>query len=180
MKPVARFSPDEVLPFGWYLPTGSTPERNEVAKVAAGQYQTLNPAIAGGGANSFDPGAASFGLYVDSNSFNRSSYTQDALNTGVPHAARIYPAKNRAGIAIPNTYLVAFEDAQNGDYQDYVFEVSNVRVAGSTGGTVPVAKIDFGPAALDAGHRATPATAALPSPPAAPAGSTRPPAHPSR
>ena len=68
------------------------------------------------------------------------------LNTGVPHAARIYPAKNRAGIAIPNTYLVAFEDASNGDYQDYVFEVSNVRVAGSTGGTVPVAKIDFGPA----------------------------------
>ncbi len=101
LKSVARFSPDEVLPFGWYLPTGSSPERNEVAKVAAGQYQTLNPGIIDGGANSFDPGAASFGLYVDSNSFNRSSYTQDALNTGVPHAVRTYPAKNRAGTAHP-------------------------------------------------------------------------------
>jgi fibronectin type 3 domain-containing protein len=146
IRPVARFSPDEVLPFGWYLPTGSAPERNEVAKVAAGEFQTLNPKVVNGGASSFDPGAASFGVYVDSNTFNRASYTQDALNTNVPHAARTYPAKNRNGVAIPNTYLVAFEDAQNGDYQDYVFEVSNVRVAGSTGGTVPVAKVDFGPA----------------------------------
>ncbi len=154
MKAVARFSPDEVLPFGWYLPTGGSPELNEVASIAAGQFQTLNPAIVAGGATSFEPGAASFGFYVDSNTFNRVSYTQDALNTGVAHAVRTYPAKDRAGVAIPNTYLVTFEDASNGDYQDYVFEVSNVRVAGTTGGTTPVAKIDFGPAssALAAGY----------------------------
>ena len=72
------------------------------------------------------PAAGSFGIYVDSNSFDRESYTQDGLNTNIPHAARIYPAKDRAGTLVPNTYLVAFEDAQNGDYQDYVFEVSNV------------------------------------------------------
>ena len=122
------------------------PERNEVARVAAGQFQTLNPATVAGGATSFDPGAASFGFYVDSLSFGRSSYTEDARNTGVPHAVRTYPAKDRGGVAIPNTYLVAFEDASNGDYQDYVFEVSNVRIAGTTGGTTPFARVDFGPA----------------------------------
>ncbi|WP_036196277.1 malectin domain-containing carbohydrate-binding protein [Nocardioides aequoreus] len=154
IKPVARFSPDEQLPFGWYLPTGSTPELSEVAKIDTGQHQTLNPAIAAGGASSFDPAGASFGLYVDSKTFNRKSYTQSALNTGVAHAVRTYPAKDRAGTLIPNTYLVGFEDATNGDYQDYVFEISNVRIAGSTGGTTPVAKIDFGPAtsSLAAGY----------------------------
>ena len=51
IKPVARFSPDEVLPFGWYLPDRQHPERTEVATIAPGQFQTLNPAIVDGGAS---------------------------------------------------------------------------------------------------------------------------------
>ncbi len=43
LKPVARFSPDEALPFGWYLPTGGTPERNEVAKIASGSVPDAEP-----------------------------------------------------------------------------------------------------------------------------------------
>ena len=47
---------------------------------------------------------------------------------------RVYPAKNRSGQLLANTYLVTFEDASNGDYQDYVFRLSNVKPAAPSGG----------------------------------------------
>ncbi len=147
ITPLARYSPDELLPFGWYTSTTGDAVTHPVATIALDNEQTLNPAIVAGGAASFDPGAESFGIYVDSVSFGRKSYTQDGLNTNIPHAARVYPSKDRTGTIIPNTYLVTFEDAQNGDYQDYVFEVRNVRPASATGSTTPVARIDFAPAA---------------------------------
>ena len=73
---------------------------------------------------------------------------------------------------IPNTYLVTFEDAQNGDYQDYVFLVTTcVAPVGSTGTGTPVAKVDFQPGRLDRRRRLHRATPAPPSPrPAASAG----------
>ncbi len=126
---VARYSPDERLPFGWYLPTAGPPTKTELGTIALGQYQTLNPQLEAGSTISFDPGPAAFGLYVDSITFGRSSYTQDALNTGTPHAARPYPAVDRGGVAIAGTYLVTFEDSTNGDYQDYVFRIMNVTPA---------------------------------------------------
>ena len=102
MKPVARFSPDEVLPFGWYLPTGASPERNEVAKVAAGQYQTLNPAIVERRGEQLRPGCRQL------RGVRRLELLQPVeLHAGRPqhrssaHAARVYPAKDRAGIGDP-------------------------------------------------------------------------------
>jgi hypothetical protein len=44
-------------------------------------------------------------------------------------AARIYPVKNKKGIALKNTYLLCYEEAKNGDYNDYVFIVKNVTPA---------------------------------------------------
>jgi hypothetical protein len=40
---------------------------------------------------------------------------------------RIYPVHNKNGIDIKNTYLVCMEEASNGDYNDYVFLVKNVK-----------------------------------------------------
>ena len=127
LTPIARYSPDEVLPFGYYTESATL---QEVAAIGAnsnpGTYaQTLFPGIIRGG-NSFDPGSATFGIYVDSQVFNRVSYTEDSLNTGVAHATRIYPAKGRNAQPIANSYIIGFEDATNGDYQDYVFLLSNV------------------------------------------------------
>ena len=61
------------------------------------------------------------------------------------HATRIYPVKDRAGQLVPNAYLVTFEDATNGDYQDYVFLLTNVRPT-SSGSAGLTAKINFQPA----------------------------------
>lgn len=41
------------------------------------------------------------------------------------HRVRSYPVKDRQG-QVNNKYLVAFEDATNGDYQDYIFILNNV------------------------------------------------------
>ncbi len=145
IKPVARYSPDEKLPFGYYTLNAGSPQENVVATITTGQEQTLNPKTEAGGSDSFDPGSESFGIYVDSLSFGRKSYTQDGLNTGpTKHAARVYPAKNRAGDPMPNAYLVTYEDASNGDYQDYVFLVTNAKPATETS-TGDTTKVNFQP-----------------------------------
>ncbi|WP_218566277.1 malectin domain-containing carbohydrate-binding protein [Vallicoccus soli] len=146
LTPVARYSPDEVLPFGWYPATAGDPELREVGVIALDNEQTLNPAVQPGGSASFDPGTAPFGLYVDSKSFGRVSYTQDGLNVGAGrtvHAARTWPAKDRSGKVVPGTYLVGFEDATNGDYQDYLFRITGVRPAADSATGTALARVDF-------------------------------------
>ncbi len=136
--PVARFSPAEDLPFGWYTPDGtSTPPLNQVGTLADGkpEHQMLLPPLSGG-ATTFDPGTEAFGIYTESLLFGHVRYTEDALNS-IPRAVRIYPldansSVDRRGENTANHYLVGFEDATNGDYQDYVFVVSNVQPAGTT------------------------------------------------
>lgn len=128
MKPVARYSPDDILDYGYYTKPNGTPVVKKIGQVALDQEQKLNPAMVSGSATSFDPGGTVFGFYTGATSYaNQPTFTEDAFNTGpLAHSARIYPLKNRAGQLIPNSYLVAFEPASNGDYQDYVFTVSNV------------------------------------------------------
>jgi uncharacterized repeat protein (TIGR01451 family) len=131
MLPVARYSPSETLPFGFYFPDGTaTPPTTTVGVInAAPEHQALFPTLNSGG-TTFDPASADFGVFVNSVTFGRLTYTQDALNTGpTVHAARVYPLDDRNNTPIPNTFLVAFEDAANGDYQDYVFVLSNVTPA---------------------------------------------------
>ncbi|WP_347157367.1 malectin domain-containing carbohydrate-binding protein [Pontibacter chitinilyticus] len=135
ITPVARYSPAEELPFGWYTGAAAT-SLNQVGVLLGGSpnHQTLFPGLASGG-STFDPQTATFGIYVDSKTFNRKTYTEDNLNAqtnaGFDHRVRIYPMKGRDGQAVPNSYLVCFEDAENGDYQDYVFVLTNVVPAGA-------------------------------------------------
>ncbi len=142
---VARYSPAESLPFGWYAHTGSSITYNELGVLVDGlpQAQTLYPELEPGGTESFTPSGA-FGLYVYSNTFTRYNYTEDALNTGgVAHRTRVYPVRNRQGILVPNSYLVGFEDATNGDYQDYLYLLKNVKPY-----VAPEPALSFNPAIL--------------------------------
>ncbi|MDJ1498092.1 malectin domain-containing carbohydrate-binding protein [Cytophagaceae bacterium DM2B3-1] len=133
LVPVARYSPDGILPFGYYTRSGETIRTNPVASIDVGYEQNLYPPVVSGGTTNFNPGLDVFGIYIDSQSASRVTYTEDNLNTvpnRVVHAVRVYPAKNRQGQPIPNAYLICFEEATNGDYQDYVFLLSNVVPAG--------------------------------------------------
>ena len=130
--PVARYSPDFELSFGYYINTAAKPEKKQVGVLAkAGKFpehQCLYPAISSG-TNSFDPGDKNFGFYATSPS--HSAYSEDVWNmlhfpANAVHATRIYPLRDKAGKLIANSYLLCMEEAKNGDYNDYVFIVKNV------------------------------------------------------
>jgi len=127
--PLARYSPDEPLPFGYYMVQDGAPQRTVVATMRAGKDQTLLPKVEDGGKDSFDPGTAAFGLFTQSPTDKRITYTQAQWNTGIKHAVRVYHFKDADGAAQSHRYIVCFEEATNGDYQDYVFALGNAEPA---------------------------------------------------
>lgn len=128
MTPIARYSPDGTVDFGYYKVDNGVVQQTQVETIAAGEFQTLYPATIGSGGTAFDPGSGAFGLFSKPSSVNRSIYTEDARNTGaVDHAVRTYPARDRDGNPIAHAYVVGFEEATNGDYQDYLYLLTNVR-----------------------------------------------------
>jgi hypothetical protein len=132
MIPVARYSPDFELPFGYYINENEMPNKHQVGILSKSgsfpEHQCLFPSIFSGD-NSLDPGNSSFGFYATGPT--HTAYSEDTWNMlfypgNAVHATRIYPLKNKAGKVINNTYLLCFEEAKNGDYNDYVFVVKNV------------------------------------------------------
>ena len=131
--PVARFSPDFKLPFGYYINSSSGPVLHEVGVLSKTknkpEHQVLFPSVSSG-STSFDPGENAFGIY--STGAGHSAYTLDDWNIllhpdHASHAVRTYPVKDDHGKLEQNTFLVCFEEAKNGDYNDYVFLVKNVK-----------------------------------------------------
>jgi hypothetical protein len=148
MTVVARFSPPGVLPYGWYPATSST-TMNTVGTMSmitdaqtSDKARMVYPPLQAGSATTFDPGSAAFGIWVFSDQktekYNEGGkvingdydYTEDSLNApaGV-HRIKSYPLKDAGGAIIAQQYLVAVEEAGNGDYQDYVFVLGNVNAA---------------------------------------------------
>jgi hypothetical protein len=132
MIPVARYSPDFELPFGYYTDENEKANKHYVGSLSkAGKFpehQCLFPLISSG-TNSFDPGNKSFGFYTEGPT--HTAYSEDVWNMllypeNAVHATRIYPLKDKEGKPINNTYLLCFEEAKNGDYNDYVFVVKNI------------------------------------------------------
>ncbi|WP_346881375.1 RICIN domain-containing protein [uncultured Algibacter sp.] len=127
ITPVARYSPTEELPFGWYTNNGEI-VLNQVGVLSNGasQAQTLFPTLLSG-STTFEPNSSEFGIYTFSNLLNKTSYSDDNDNEGgISHRTRIYPLKDRQGNLVENSYIVGFEPSGNGDYQDYVFVIENV------------------------------------------------------
>ena len=103
------------------------------------------PPLAAGSSTTFDPGGGPFGIWVYSDELTQKyalspnsangvngdyDYSQDALNAPANvHRFKAYPLKDAAGVTIAQNYLLAVEEATNGDYQDYVFVLTNVNVA---------------------------------------------------
>ena len=132
LVPVARYSPDFELPFGYYIDSAAMPVKHEVGVLSKkGMYpehQCLFPAIAKG-TNAFDPGNKVFGFYATGPA--HTAWSEDVWNmllypANAVRAARIYPVKDASGRPIANNYLLCYEEAKNGDYNDYVFLVKNI------------------------------------------------------
>jgi len=132
MLPVARYSPDFPVNFGLYTNEKNGPRQHQNGILAkAGKYpehQILFPAYSGN-VTSYEPGDKTFGFYAISPS--HTVYSEDIWNilfypTHAAHAMRVYPVRNKGGEVVKDKYLVCMEEAANGDYNDYVFLVSNV------------------------------------------------------
>lgn len=133
MIPVARYSPDFPLNFGYYVQRTSGPSQHQTGVLTKAdkipEHQTLFPSLASG-KTLFDPGEETFGFYAISP--GHTLYSEDLWNIlfypdHASHATRIFPVKDTFGENVPNTYLVCMEEAANGDYNDYVFLVKNIQ-----------------------------------------------------
>jgi hypothetical protein len=144
LQTVARFSPVAVCPFGWY-PMGAPGTRNPVGTMAdipdlqtSDKARMVSPPVTG--PQSFDPGAQTFGIWVYTDQLTENTagsaangnyaYSEDAPNSPAnTHRTKVYPLKDATGVSIANSYLLAIEEAANGDYQDYVMVLGNAKVA---------------------------------------------------
>jgi hypothetical protein len=130
LRPVARYSPDGPSAYGTFVLAGDVARTQVRGTMAAGGHQTLNPPLQVGSQTTFDPGSQPFGIYLAANGKypTQDTFTLDRLNSGTTrHAVRTYPLKDSSGTVVKNSYLLAFEPSANGDYQDAVFVLENVR-----------------------------------------------------
>lgn len=133
LRPLGRFSPKGSVPFGWYVP-GDVAGRTTVASMAEqadphtfDKARTLEPPLAGG-SGSFEPGSAKFGIWMAPAGVGVLA-SADADSFDKQHRLRSFTLRDAAGVAVPGSFLIGGEEAANGDYQDYVFVLSNVKPA---------------------------------------------------
>ena len=133
VTPIARFSPPGEIPLRWYTRGDAT--RHPIATLAGSDeksdaHQCLFPPwTTGAPTASFNPGTAPFSLVAET---GHGAIPLDPKHsaTKVTHPARVYPIHTFLGSPVSDAVLVGFEEATNGDYQDALFLIENVRPAG--------------------------------------------------
>jgi hypothetical protein len=131
LRSIARFSPVGLVPFGWYEPgkvagrttTGTLavqtdPQTNDKARM-------LEPPLASGN-TSFEPSVAKFGIWMAPAGVGLLT-SNDADGFDGAHRVRAFSLRDAQGAVVPGSFLIGGEEAKNGDYQDYVFVLTNVK-----------------------------------------------------
>jgi len=125
---MARYSGEESGLFGYYVVEQGKATLRGIGAVGQEQRQTLNPELESESRTSFDPGETPFGLYLKVG--KRVYHSDEKLNGGSSKSvARVYPLRSRGRAPVPDAYVAAFDDDGDGDFQDYVFMLWNVKVA---------------------------------------------------
>lgn len=131
MRALGRFSPVGLVPFGWYEPTkvaGRTTAGTLAMQTDAqtnDKARMLEPPLASGSI-SFEPSVAKFGIWMAPAGVGLLT-SNDADGFDGLHRVRAWTLRDAAGAAVPGSYLLGGEEAKNGDYQDYVFVLTNVK-----------------------------------------------------
>jgi hypothetical protein len=140
VNPVARFSQDGAIPYGYYLPGTSLKQvdTKQLGILSQGQHQTLNPGLEPDAITSFDPGPGRFGIWMGPP--DSLAFSENRRNRGSQRSlARVFPLRSRGGEPIADAFLVAFGTASRGDFQDGVFVLWNVKIADSKAAAAPSA-----------------------------------------
>lgn len=135
LTPLARYSPPGDAPFGLAIPNGKEFTLQAVGSLAATTparpdgHQTLRPPLATGAPNVTVVDAPKrFGLFLEAHKYTSLTFPGKSVGAPIKHTARIYPVEKLGGKALQNAYIVGFEEASNGDYQDAVFLIEGVKV----------------------------------------------------
>ena len=132
VTPIARFSPPGEIPLRWHARGDAT--RHPIATLAGSNEKPdahqclLPPWTEGTPTASFDPGTAPFSLVAETNHGDIPLDPKHSA-TKVTHPARVFPVHTFLGTPVTDAVLVGFEEATNGDYQDALFLIENVRPA---------------------------------------------------
>jgi len=124
---IARYTGDEDSIFGYYVVEGGKPAPKGIGSASKAHNQTLNPELDVESQTSFDPGETVFGLYLKSG--KRALYSDASLNAGGAATARVYPLRSRGRNLVQDAFVVAFDEDGDGDFQDHVFMLWNVKPA---------------------------------------------------
>ena len=133
IKGLARFSPKGVTPFGFVLPDGKLQKigslDNVSEKIPDAHQCLLPPTLPTPDGITVENPPKRFGLYLKARHYT--SVTEPGAAKGAPikHTARVYPVTKLLGRDFKNAFLVCFEEASNGDYQDAVFLIEGVKIA---------------------------------------------------
>ncbi|MGB0370099.1 MAG: hypothetical protein ACPGN3_02020 [Opitutales bacterium] len=68
----------------------------------------------------------SFNFYYAGKHFRASTIPGEAKGAKIKHTARVYPVESLLGNAVKNAYLICFEEAKNGDYQDAILLIEGI------------------------------------------------------
>jgi hypothetical protein len=109
---IARYAADEDSIFGYYLVEGGKPVPTGIGSASSAHNQTLNPELDN---------------YLKSG--KRVLYSDASLNAGGTAVARVYPLRSRGRNLVQDAYVVAFDEDGDGDFQDHVFILWNVKPA---------------------------------------------------
>ena len=123
---IARYTSDEESSFGVYSVAKGKPVLRPVGGASKGNHQMLNPELAGESQTSFESDGAAFGLFLKVG--KRVLYSDPAQNGGKA-MARVFPLRSRGRTVVPDALVVAFDEDGDGDFQDHVFMLWNVKAS---------------------------------------------------
>ncbi|MEM8873710.1 MAG: Ig-like domain-containing protein [Planctomycetota bacterium] len=114
-----------------WFPQNNTSQNNEILRMDGAWSQSFQPRLFGStdpAIATFDPGSTVFGLRVENESSDSALNVQEQGGGGFGHHMRFYPARDREGRSIPDTYLMSMDFAGiNYDYNDNLYLIQNVK-----------------------------------------------------
>ena len=128
---LARFSPPGATPIGIFF--RGKEELTEIGRLAESgnppdAHQSLLPPWQGGMETiEIDAPAEPFGFYMQGHHYTSFTDPERPSEATIPRTTRIYPVRFFQNERRENAWIVGFEEASNGDYQDSVLLVEGVQ-----------------------------------------------------
>jgi len=131
ITPLARYSPPGEVPFGWNADKEQIAGTLVDSKGKPDAHQCVFPPLTTGKpAVEIDPGQKAFSLFIHTEKIHVGT-DKEKYPSKLANPTRVYPVSSVMGRRVSNAFLVCFEEASNGDYQDCVFLVENLRIDGN-------------------------------------------------